>query len=141
MDWDRVAGIARGNGGLDNLRVALRALEAMGAEAARVLDFASVAPVLPDAVRALAGEARRRPGLEAAAADIARDNGADVARSGAVSSFAWALRISDRRSRTAAAIARYLAGPAEADLAAMPASLPDATLRWRALRRRLGGTT
>jgi hypothetical protein len=140
MDWARVAAIARGNGGLDNVRAALRTLEAMGAEAARVLDVPSIAPVLPAAARALAAQARGRPRVEAAVADIARGIGADLARSGAVSSFAWALRISDHGTRTAVAIARYLAGPAEADLIAMPASLPNATLRWRALRRRLGGT-
>ena len=139
MDWDRVAGIARGNGGLDSLRAALRTLEAMGAEAARVLECPSVAPVLPTMAHALAAQARGIARLEAAAAGIARDIGADFARGGAASAFAWALRMSDRGTRTAAAIARYLAGPTAEDLVEMPAILPDATLRWRALRRRLGG--
>jgi hypothetical protein len=138
MDWGRVIGIASGNGGLDSVRAAMRTLESMGEAAARVLDFPSVEPALPAAARALAMEARARPRVEAAVCDIVRDIGADFAPGGPASSFAWALRISDRRTRTAAAIARYLAGPAAADLVKMPASHPNATLRWRALRRRLG---
>jgi hypothetical protein len=139
MDWERVEALARGSGGLNNVRIALALAGELGETAAEILDDARASIALHPRAQALASQARRSRRLSQAVRSIARRLATDTGLESAAASFAWAVQVSDSRTRTAAAIARHLAGPSVTDLEAMPpAGIGDRTLRARAWARRLG---
>jgi hypothetical protein len=142
LDWSRVASLARDSGGLGSVSVALALLEGLSEATAAFLEEPAAAIALPPAARSLASRARLSPRLAAAMQSSVRRLASDVALEGAAANFAWALQVSDSRLRTAAAIARHLAGPSVADLESMPrGGSGDGQLRARALARRLGWGT
>jgi len=139
LDWGHVLQIAARVGGLNSVRVALAVADDLAGEVARRFDAPALALSLPRPARALAEEARRMERLTGAVRSIRANLQSDTWDTGAMAHFRWALRLADHPARTAIEIARYLAGPAVADLASMPAEGESGlALRVRALRRRLG---
>ena len=137
LDWAHVREVAARRGGVNSVRVALAVARDLTHDTARMLDVPDLALALPPPARTLADEAERVPRLAAAVRSIRRRLHADAGMDGALPQFLWALRLADRPLRGAWAIARHLAAPSVADLAAMPPQgESDARLRWRALRRR-----
>src|SRR5262249_16859628 len=93
---------------------------------------------LPGAALALLEDVRRNARLAHAAEAICHRLGTDGRIDGPLPHFRWSLQVADRRLRVAMMIARYVAGPAIADLATLPPEgLADISLRLRAVRRRL----
>ena len=138
LDWDRTRRIATRNGGLNSVRVALAVADGLASEASRRCDSPALALSLPPAARALAEEARHLGRLARAVRSIRERLQSDTRIAGAADHFKWALQLADLPVRVAVEIARYLAGPMVADLAAMPEQgESDTALRLRALRRRL----
>lgn len=139
LDWARVEAIARRNGGLGNVRVALALASGLASAAAGFLDRPDVALALPAPARALADGAVRSRRLARALRSILTRLATDAALDGALANFTWALTVADSPVRAAGAIARHLAGPSVADLEAMPRDgSRDGKLRARALARRIG---
>ena len=139
LDWDRVAGTARENGGLNSVRIALALVEDLSRDVARALELPKVVVELPPPAMELAREARRSKRLAAAIEAMRARLAADGGFENPAESFRWAVQVSDRPAHALARILAYLTGPSVADLAAMPREgLGDARLRARALRRRLG---
>ncbi len=138
IDWRRTREIAKRNGGLNIVRVALAVAETQASTLAESLQLPDVAVDLPASAHALSEEARANARLAWAVSAISDRLRNDRRIVGAVAHFRWSLRIADRPLAVAAAIARYVAGPTIADLAAMPSEgLADMPLRLRAIRRRL----
>jgi len=139
LDWERVLQIAARGGGLNSVRVALAVADELAGEVARRFDAPTLALSLPRPAQALAEEAWRVDRLTAAVRSIRANMQCDAWNTSAMAHFRWALQLADHPARTAIEIARYLAGPAVADLATMPAEgESDLALRVRALWRRLG---
>jgi hypothetical protein len=100
-------------------------------------DVARILRRHPPQAEALAGDARRTPRLAAALAKIRAGIQNDAPLPGATAHFRWSISLSDHPLRTTAAVVRYLAGPAIADLAQAPAAGSVLPLRARAILRRL----
>jgi hypothetical protein len=130
IDWEQVRQVAVQHGGLATVRIALAAVD-------RALRETGAGEALPPGARALlAGMAGRE---RAALYEMYARVQADAPLGSARDHFAWAMRIADNRTRVAGEIARYLAGPAFADLLRMPPRAEsDPLLRLRSLARRLG---
>lgn len=138
LDWQRVRRIAARNGGLNGVRVALAVADELAGAVARSLDIPALALSLQAPAQALAEEVRHVYRLAEAVRSICARLQSDLWITSAGAHFGWALQLADHPGRVALEIARYLAGPTVADLAAMPEQgESDLSLRLRALRRRL----
>lgn len=139
IDWTRVSAIARRNGGVRSLGVALAVVEELSAALASDLRLQQLRVDLEPEARALAANARRHNRSLSAIRDIRNRLATDSRLTGPLDHFRWALKVADRPARASAAVLRHMAGPTMDDLMSMPASgLSDVALRIRALRRRLG---
>jgi hypothetical protein len=140
LDWERIRGTAARSGGLNSVRVALAVADRLAGAVARRLNMPALALSLPPPAQVLAEEARQMGRLRAAVRTIGSNLQSDTWVTSGIAHFKWALRLADHPTRVAIEIARYLGGPAVADLAAMPADgESELALRARALRRRLAG--
>jgi len=137
LDWAHIAGIASQHGGLNVVRVALALVIDCCAEIAESLDAPEIRLSVAPQAEALADDARRAPRLAAALAKIRSGFQNDAPLPGATAHFRWSISLSDHPLRTAAAVVRYLAGPAIADLAQAPAAGSVLPLPARAFLRRL----
>jgi hypothetical protein len=140
LDWARVRDVAVRRDGLSSVQVALAVADDLSNDTARMLDAPGLSMILSPSARALADGARRVPRLAGAVRSIRERLAADGGTGGAVAQFLWALRLADRPLRVTRGVARHVANPTVADLAAMPPhGESNARLRWRALRRRAAG--
>jgi hypothetical protein len=138
MDWTRISDVASQHGGLNVIRVALALVIDCCAEITETLNAPGLGLIVPAQAEALAAEARRSRRLAAAVAGVRLALQNDSPLPGAVAHFRWSIRVSDRPLHAVGAVARYLSGPAIADLAA-PAARRILPMPISALLRRLRG--
>jgi len=137
MDWTHIETVASRNGGLNVTCVALALVSECCAEIAAALDAPEIGLSIPPQAEALAAGARRTSRLATALKQIRSGLQRDATLPGAMAHFRWSIRLSDHPVQTAAAVARYLAGPAIADLAQTPPAGNVLPLPARAFLRRL----
>lgn len=141
LDWDRVGDVARRNGGLDSVRIGLAMVDTLSRETARACEIEELVVDLQPPARMLVRQAQGSARLRRAIGSVRKRLACDLRLRGPLQHFVWALQVADDPFQCARAIARYLLGPALADLASMPPQgLSDAHLRLRAFTRRLGAT-
>jgi hypothetical protein len=142
LDWHRVHDTAARRGGLNSVRLAIAVAADLCAEAARMLEEPALELMLPAPARAYAEQARRSSRLRHATRDILARLADGPLMGGPLTQFLWALQVADAPVRATRAIGRHLVTPTVADLATLsPPGESGARMRWRALRRRLGGGT
>jgi hypothetical protein len=137
LDWAHIRSIASRHGGLNVVRVALALVIDCCAEVAESLGAHELELRVAPQAEALAANARRTPRLAGAIEQVRAALRRDTPLPGAMAHFRWSLRVADNPSRTAAAVVRYLAGPAIADLAQDPSTAGVLPLPVRAFLRRL----
>lgn len=135
--WDEVRAAAQRQGTMITLCIGLATVRSLCAELAVRLDIPDFALRLPPAAAGLADEAVRRARPRRAIAAIHRRIASDAREIHPGANFSWALLVAERPAAAAAAIARYLCGPAIADMRELPEPAGSALgIRLRAMRRR-----
>lgn len=138
MRWDDLRAAAERHGMLDTLRIGFATVRSLCAELAVRLDIPEFALRPQPAAARLADEAVRRARPRRAITAIRRRIASDSREIRPGANFGWALLVAERPAAAAAAIARYLCGPAIADMREFPEPAGSTLgVRLRAMRRRL----